>query len=207
MSTETTNTNEESNPNIISYKAPAQKTVEELAQLDADDPSLVKYKQALLGNTDDLAFDKNDPRKVIVASVEIHSPELETPKSIKIHGKNANGGADAENKENITKEAPIKIKEGSNFHVEVLYYVQHEIVSGLRYEQTVKVKGIPVDKDSVMIGSFGPRKENYVYKSPEETAAKGMLARQTYSVKSKFIDDDKICHVNFDWKFEISKDW
>lgn len=193
---------EPTNPNTIGYKAPAQKTVQELSKLDADDPSLVKYKQALLGDTDEVAFDKNDPRKVVVASVEIHSPELDTPRSIKIHGNSEN----AENKENNNVEK-IKIKEGSNFHVEVLYYVQHEIVSGLRYEQTVKVKGIPVDKDSVMIGSFGPRKENYVYKSTEEVAAKGMLARQVYSVKSKFVDDDKVCHVSFDWKFEISKDW
>lgn len=32
------------------YKAPAQKTVDEIQQLDADDESLVRYKQALLGN-------------------------------------------------------------------------------------------------------------------------------------------------------------
>merc|ERR1712048_1038463 len=99
MSAEATTTNDQSNPNIISYKAPAQKTVEELAQLDADDPSLVKYKQALLGTAEDLAFDKNDPRKVIVASVEIHSPELETPKSIKIHG-NSGDNSGNDNKEN-----------------------------------------------------------------------------------------------------------
>ena len=32
------------------YKAPAQKSVDEIQKLDADDESLVRYKQALLGN-------------------------------------------------------------------------------------------------------------------------------------------------------------
>ena len=33
------------------YKPPAQKTLDEIQQLDADDESLVRYKQALLGGT------------------------------------------------------------------------------------------------------------------------------------------------------------
>lgn len=32
------------------YKPPAQKTLDEITNLDADDESLVKYKQTLLGN-------------------------------------------------------------------------------------------------------------------------------------------------------------
>jgi len=176
------------------YKAPAQKTLDDINKLDADDPSLVKYKQALLGDMSEVAYDKDDPRKVIVTSVEIHSPELSAPKVIKI----------TKDDKEVEK---VKIKEGALFHVEVIYYVQHEIVSGLKYEQTVKCKGIKVDSDSVMIGSYGPRKENYTYKSTEEEAAKGMLARQSYNVKSRFVDDDKVCHVSWEWKFEISKDW
>lgn len=176
------------------YKAPAQKTLDDINKLDADDPSLVKYKQALLGDMSEVAYDKDDPRKVIVTSVEIHSPELSSPKVIKI----------TKDDKEVEK---VKIKEGALFHVEVIYYVQHEIVSGLKYEQTVKCKGIKVDSDSVMIGSYGPRKENYTYKSTEEEAAKGMLARQSYNVKSRFVDDDKVCHVSWEWKFEISKDW
>ena len=31
------------------YKAPAQKTLEEIQKLDADDESLIRYKQTLLG--------------------------------------------------------------------------------------------------------------------------------------------------------------
>lgn len=176
------------------YKAPAQKSVAELANLDSNDPSLVKYKQQLLGNMDDVAYDANDPRKVIVTKVEIHSPDIDQPLVINIA-----------NKDDTAK--PVKIKEGSKFHVQVFYHVQHEIVSGLKYKQVVKCGMIKVDEDEIMIGSFGPRKENYVYKSAEEEAQTGMLARQTYSVKSKFVDDDKVTHVSFEWKFEIAKNW
>ena len=38
------------------YKAPAQKTLDEIQQLDADDESLVRYKQMLLGGA---TADKN----------------------------------------------------------------------------------------------------------------------------------------------------
>ena len=47
------------------YKAPAQKSMGEIANLDSNDESLVKYKQALLGDMNDIAFDVNDPRRVI----------------------------------------------------------------------------------------------------------------------------------------------
>ena len=90
MATESTTKNLETPDlpdNQTDYKAPAKKTLDDISKLDADDPSLVKYKQALLGNMDEVAFDKDDPRKVIVTSVEIHSPELEKPKVITVNSK------------------------------------------------------------------------------------------------------------------------
>ena len=41
----------------------------------------------------------------------------------------------------------------------------------------------------------------------EEVAPSGMLARGEYSVSSSFVDDDKKTHLQFDWTFEIAKDW
>jgi len=178
------------------YKAPARKSMGEIANLDSNDESLVKYKQALLGDMKDIAFDINDPRRVIVTHIEIHSPELENPTVLAVQG----------NLEEL-KKTPIKIKEKSLYHIEVRYHVQHEIVAGLKYEQVVSRKGIRVDKDKVMIGSYGPRKEHYTYKSEEEEAPSGMLARGQYSVKSAFVDDDKVTHMDFEWKFEIGKSW
>lgn len=38
-------------------------------------------------------------------------------------------------------------------------------------------------------------------------APSGMLARGTYNVRSRFIDDDGSCHLEWDWVFKIKKDW
>ena len=41
---------------------------------------------------------------------------------------------------------------------------------------------------------------------PEE-APSGMLARGTYHVKSKFVDDDQVTHLTWEWDMEIKKEW
>lgn len=58
-----------------------------------------------------------------------------------------------------------------------------------------------------MVGSYGPRKEAHSYLTPMDEAPKGMLARGNYSVKSKFLDDDKNVHLEWEWSFAIKKDW
>ncbi|KAI1014734.1 hypothetical protein LB503_003727 [Fusarium chuoi] len=88
--------------------------------------------------------------------------------------------------------------------------VQHEILSGLHYVQVVKRKGIRVSKDSEMIGSYAPntdKQPTYVKKFQEEEAPSGMLARGHYNAISSFVDDDKKKHLEFEWSFDIAKDW
>ena len=58
-----------------------------------------------------------------------------------------------------------------------------------------------------MVGSYGPKSEAYSWQSPEDEAPKGLMARGMYKVKSKFIDDDKNVHLQWEWCFEIKKDW
>ena len=41
----------------------------------------------------------------------------------------------------------------------------------------------------------------------EEDAPSGMLARGHYNAVSSFVDDDKKTHLQFEWSFDISKDW
>merc|ERR1712141_17890 len=55
------------------YKAPAKKTVDEINQLDAEDESLRKYKEALLGGT---GGSSGDGPRVIIKKIELHSPDL-----------------------------------------------------------------------------------------------------------------------------------
>jgi Rho GDP-dissociation inhibitor len=42
--------------------------------------------------------------------------------------------------------------------------------------------------------------------NPEE-APSGMLARGHYNAISKFVDDDNQTHLQFEWSFDIAKDW
>lgn len=65
-----------------------------------------------------------------------------------------------------------------------------------------------VDKSDYMVGSYGPRpNEEYEFLTSVEEAPKGMLARGTYTVKSKFTDDDKHDHLSWEWSLTIKKDW
>ena len=62
------------------------------------------------------------------------------------------------------KENSFKIKEGAEYHIVFFFKVNNEIVSGLRFNQVVKRKGIAVDKTDVMVGSYAPKNEDYTYK-------------------------------------------
>ncbi|KAI8636697.1 hypothetical protein BD408DRAFT_355156 [Parasitella parasitica] len=85
--------------------------------------------------------------------------------------------------------------------------IENDVVSGLKYLQVVKRKGIKVDKTEEMLGSYGPNTEAYEKKFQPEEAPSGMLARGDYTVKSKFVDDDKNIHMEWEWGFQIKKDW
>ena len=51
------------------------------------------------------------------------------------------------------KTKPYKIKEGAEFRMKAVFKVQHEVLSGLKYLQVVKRKGIRVDKHEEMLVS------------------------------------------------------
>lgn len=64
-----------------------------------------------------------------------------------------------------------------------------------------------VDKTDYMVGSYGPRAEEYEFLTPTEEAPKGMLARGSYNIKSRFTDDDKTDHLSWEWNLTIKKEW
>jgi len=64
-----------------------------------------------------------------------------------------------------------------------------------------------VDKGSYMVGSYGPRKDSHSYTTQKEEAPKGMIARGHYKAKSKFTDDDKNVYLEWEWAFDVKKDW
>jgi len=183
--------NEEESTN---YKAPAKKTIDELNQLDAEDESLRKYKEALLGGTGGAGG--GDGPRVVVKKIELRSDDLKEPLTL-----------DLTLPPDELKKQSFTIKEGAEYQLHFFFKVNNEILSGLRYSMVVKRKGVTVEKNTIMIGSFAPSENDVSFKTEAETAPSGMLARGHYKVKSKFIDDDKEEHACWEWAIDIAKDW
>jgi len=183
------------------FKVGEKKTIDEYHKLDADDEAMQRYKQSLgLGGGGKDLSDPNDPRHCIILSLTMDS-EGRDPVTIDLSAK----GSEA-----TLKDKPFKIKEGVKFSMTAKFKVQHEILSGLHYVQIVKRKGIRVSKDQEMIGSYAPNTDKtpvYSKRFAEEDAPSGMLARGHYTAVSTFIDDDKKRHLEFEWAFDIAKDW
>ncbi|XP_050090992.1 rho GDP-dissociation inhibitor 1 [Anopheles aquasalis] len=179
------------------YQPPPQKTIEEIMAADAEDESLRKYKEALLGQAqvEKIIFDDSDPRKVIVKKLALVAADRD-PMELDLTG-------------DLTKlkKNVFVIKEGIQYKIRIDFVVQREIVHGLKYVQKTYRMGVPVDKMVQMVGSYPPKKEIQSYTTPFEEAPSGMMARGTYSVTSLFTDDDKNEHLKWDWSFEIKKDW
>ncbi|KAF7221441.1 rho GDP-dissociation inhibitor 1 [Nothobranchius furzeri] len=179
----------------VNYKPPAQKSLQEIQELDKDDESLRKYKEALLGSAAVVA-DPNAPN-VQVTRMTLVCDTAPAPLVLDLTG-------DLEN----FKKHPFTLKEGVEYRIKINFKVNKEIVSGLKYNQQLFRKSVRVDKSDYMVGSYGPRpNEEYEFLTTLEEAPKGMLARGTYSIKSKFTDDDKYDHLSWEWGLVIKKDW
>lgn len=179
------------------YQPPPQKTIEEIMAADAEDESLRKYKEALLGEAqaEKIIFDASDTRKVIVKKLTLLVVGRD-PMELDLTGDLS-----------MLKKNVFVIKEGIQYKIRIDFIVQREIVHGLKYVQKTYRMAVPVDKMVQMVGSYPPKKEIQSYTTPFEEAPSGMIARGTYSVASLFTDDDKNEHLKWDWSFEIKKDW
>jgi len=195
-----TNHDEELQPEqTAGFKVGEKKTIDEYHKLDQNDESLKKWKESLgLGAGKDIS-NPEDPRKCIILSLGL---EVDGRPDIIIDLK-APGAIEA------LKTKPFTIKEGASFRMKAKFQVQHQILSGMKYLQVVKRMGVS-SKLQEMIGSYSPntdQKPFYEKKFEPETAPSGMLGRGHYTAVSKFIDDDNVTHLKFDWAFDIKKDW
>ncbi|XP_062886662.1 rho GDP-dissociation inhibitor 1 [Mobula hypostoma] len=178
----------------VSYKAPAQKSLQEIEELDKDDESLRKYKEILLGNRAKVT-DPNVPN-VQVTRLTLVCAAAPYPLVLDLTG-------DLEN----FKKNPFVLKEGVEYKIKICFKVNKEIVSGLKYIQTTSRKGIKIDKTEYMVGSYGPRDTEYEFLTTQEEAPKGMMVRGSYTIKSLFTDDDQFNHLSWEWYLNIKKDW
>ncbi|KAL3464280.1 immunoglobulin E-set [Aspergillus heterothallicus] len=182
------------------FKLGEKKTIAEYNELDKDDEAMQRWKASLGLNAGDPIGDPNDPRRCIIRSLAL---EVEGRDDVVIDV-SAPGAVD-----NL-KNKPFTIKEGATFRIKVTFEVHHDVLSGLKYLQVVKRKGIRVSKDEEMLGSFAPNtteKRFYEKKFHKEEAPSGLLARGSYNAVSKFLDDDDKTHLQFEWSFTIAKDW
>lgn len=178
----------------LNYKPPPQKSLKELQEMDKDDESLTKYKKTLLGDGPVVA-DPTAPN-VTVTRLTLVCESAPGPITMDLTG----------DLEALKKETFV-LKEGVEYRVKINFKVNKDIVSGLKYVQHTYRTGVKVDKATFMVGSYGPRPEEYEFLTPIEEAPKGMLARGTYHNKSFFTDDDKHDHLTWEWNLSIKKDW
>ncbi|KAE9459777.1 hypothetical protein C3L33_08328, partial [Rhododendron williamsianum] len=99
------------------------------------------------------------------------------------------------------------LKEGSRYSLNFTFQVNNNIVSGLKYINTVWKTGVKVDSAKEMVGTFSPQLEPYTHEMPEETTPTGFFARGSYTAKTKFVDDDNKCYLEINYTFDIRKDW
>lgn len=185
---------ENEEPDSVNYKAPAQKSLAEIHDMDKDDESLRKYKEALLGSS----APESDPSAPNVQVTQMCLVCEGAPNPLVLDLR-----ADLDGIKNQT----FVLKEGVEYKIKISFKVNREIVSGLKYVQNTFRKGVRIDKSDYMVGSYGPRPAEYDFLTSTEEAPKGVLARGNYNIKSKFTDDDKHDHLSWEWNLHIKKDW
>mmetsp|Transcript_46132 Transcript_46132/g.92209 ORF Transcript_46132/g.92209 Transcript_46132/m.92209 type:complete len:256 (+) Transcript_46132:89-856(+) len=186
------------------FKVGAKVGLNELMAKDAEDESLRKYKESLLGAAAQghVAADPNDKRRVIITELKILFHDrpggditytLNTPAEVE-----------------ALKKKPFVMKEKCLYKTQVSFRVQHEIVSGLKYVNKVYKSGIRVSKDEEMLGSYAPQPAPYTIVFPRkewEEAPAGWLARGNFSAESAFVDDDNVTHLQYKYGFELKSGW
>ncbi|XVF28001.1 hypothetical protein REPUB_Repub14bG0158200 [Reevesia pubescens] len=171
-----------------------QCTLKEQLEKDKDDESLRRWKEQLLGTVDFASVGENLEPEVKILSLAIKSPGrpdmvLPIPGDGKLKG------------------LWFTLKEGSKYSLQFTFQVSNNIVSGLKYTNTVWKTGVKVDSTKEMIGTFSPQAEPYTHEITEETTPSGIFARGAYSARTKFVDDDNKCYLEINYTFDIRKEW
>ncbi|KAE8681754.1 Rho GDP-dissociation inhibitor 1 [Hibiscus syriacus] len=167
-------------------------SLKEQIEKDKDDDSLRRWKEKLLGCVEGDLNGQMEP-EVKFHSMGIISNDLEEVS----HPLPLDS-----NREGLVL---FTLKEGSRYQLKLTFSVLHNIVSGLTYSNTVWKAGLKVDQNKGMLGTFAPQREPYVHILDEETTPSGVLARGIYSANLKFEDDDRRCHMELKYAFEIKK--
>ncbi|XP_058093542.1 rho GDP-dissociation inhibitor 1-like [Magnolia sinica] len=171
-----------------------QFSLKEQLEKDKDDESLTRWKEQLLGSVDINAVGETAEPEVQITSLTILSPDRPDVVLPIPFTPNSKGFAFA-------------LKDGSRYRLKFSFIVSNNIVSGLKYTNTVWKTGVRVENTRLMLGTFSPQQEPYAYELAEETTPSGLFARGSYSARTRFVDDDGKCYLDTNYCFEIRKDW
>lgn len=145
------------------YVPPPPKTIGELVAADQEDESLRKYKETLLGSaiSENIVIgnlshiplqwhvsnkfcypEPNNPKRVLVKKLVLVS-EGQPERALDLSGDLSQ-----------LKQTVFTIKEGVQYRIRIEFYVQHEIVTGLKYLQKTYRKGIQGDIFNKLISFY-----------------------------------------------------
>lgn len=179
-----------------------QMSLQEQLEMDKEDESLRKWKEQLLGNLS-LQDGKTEPEVHFLAMRVL--VEGRDPLDLPLEAVEASKKAKEQGKEKPALH--FVLKEKSEYRIQFEFAVKNELVLGLTYLNRVFRMGVPVDKTKIMLGTYGPQQEPYKFETEAETTPDGMLARGKYTAKTSFVDDDGRNYLEFDYTFEIKKEW
>ena len=170
------------------------KHVTQIITTDAEDESLQKYKQMLLGDFSKLNIKEGEPAKLEIETLEIICHEDNIRHEYKF--------LELDN-------SKISIKEGSEFDICLNCKISGDVLNGLRYSHILKKMGIKCHDISEMVGSYAPKNETQqlVIRGVEAPNGMGGIARGEYKVASALTDDNEKEHFSWNWVLKISKDW
>jgi len=186
------------------YKVSKKVDMDSIMKMDEEDESLRKYKEALLGKAalSGTAAPSDDHRRVVITEMRVICKDRPGGDIMyDLHARDA---------EKTLKDKPFTLREKSEYKIQVCFRVQHEIVAGLKFLNTVYRQGVRVAREEEMLGSFPPQPDPHVVVFPRhgwEEAPSGMLSRGSYKGKHRFVDDDGQCHLEYEYSFAIKKDW
>jgi Rho GDP-dissociation inhibitor len=174
--------------------------VAELLATDSEDESLRRYKEALLGSAahGDVG-DPTDPRKLILAQFVISYDPSQGLTDLVYP-------LDSAGIERLAREG-ITMKEGARFKFRISFRVQHEIVVGIKFINTVS-KMLFTEREELMIGSYPPSSTPHTFDFPKweySIAPSGMLYRGTYKVKNLFVFNKGEVLTSFEYPLHIIK--
>lgn len=166
-------------------------------ELDKDDESLRRWKERLLGNATIPGEAHKSEAEVEFQTLRIlvdGRQDIELP--IRKTGAKVDEAL-----------AHFVLKEKAKYRLQFEFTVKNELAVGLLYSNRVWRLGRQVDKARVMLGVYAPQEEPYKFVTEEDTTPHGMMARGHYTAKTLFSDDDGKVYLEYNYKFDIRKEW